>query len=145
MDESLLAETSHFDPVVSLRLEAAPNLPVVVPSFSLCCSCHPLSGECSCSAGWTGLYCNETCPPGYYGEGCMLPCSCTNGADCDPITGACVCAPGFMVSAFFVRKSVAVIMIMFCCLVFILDFIYFIIFFNTLEYSPQFKVYFTSI
>ena len=105
MDESLLAETSHFDPVDSLRVEAVPDLHVVVPSFSLCCSCHPLSGECSCSAGWTGLYCNETCPPGYYGEGCMLPCSCTNGADCDPITGACVCAPGFMVSALFAHKT----------------------------------------
>lgn len=67
--------------------------------FALCCSCHPLSGECSCAGGWTGLYCNETCPPGYYGEACMLPCSCSNGADCHPVTGACVCAPGFMVSA----------------------------------------------
>lgn len=67
-------------------------------SFSLCCSCHPLSGECTCSAGWTGLYCNETCPPGYYGEGCMLLCSCTNGADCHPVSGACICAPGFTVS-----------------------------------------------
>lgn len=70
-----------------------------VPSFSLCGSCHPLSGECTCSAGWTGLYCNETCPPGFYGEGCMLTCSCSNGADCHPVTGACVCAPGFTVSA----------------------------------------------
>lgn len=78
-----------------------PQLSVVVPSFSLCCSCHPLSGECTCSAGWTGLYCNETCPPGFHGEGCMLSCSCTNGADCHPVTGACVCAPGFTVSALF--------------------------------------------
>lgn len=72
---------------------------VVVPSFSSCGSCHPLSGECTCSAGWTGLYCNETCPPGFYGEGCMLTCSCSNGADCHPVKGACVCAPGFTVSA----------------------------------------------
>lgn len=61
-------------------------------------SCHPLSGECSCKAGWAGLYCNETCPPGYYGEGCQLTCSCENGADCDSITGKCMCAPGYMVS-----------------------------------------------
>ena len=70
-------------------------------SFSLCCSCHPLSGECTCSAGWTGLYCNETCSPGYFGEGCMSPCSCTNGADCHPVIGTCICAPGFMVSGIF--------------------------------------------
>lgn len=81
---------------------------VVVPSFSLCGSCHPLSGECTCSAGWTGLYCNETCSPGFYGKGCMLTCSCSNGADCHPVTGACVCAPGFTVSAhlfFFLNRS----------------------------------------
>lgn len=77
-----------------------------------CCSCHPLSGECSCTGGWTGLYCNETCPPGYYGEACMLPCSCSNGADCHPVTGACVCAPGFMVSASFM--SVAIEYIFYC-------------------------------
>ncbi|KAF2973930.1 hypothetical protein EK904_001789 [Melospiza melodia maxima] len=59
-------------------------------------SCHPLSGECSCKAGWAGLYCNETCPVGYYGEGCQVPCPCHNGADCDSITGSCICAPGFM-------------------------------------------------
>lgn len=107
MDELLLVQTSHFDPahersVDARRAENLSHLPVVVPSFSFWCSCHPLSGECTCSAGWTGLYCNETCPPGYYGEGCMLPCSCTNGADCHPVTGACICAPGFKVSISFV-------------------------------------------
>lgn len=87
-------------------------------SFSLFCSCHPLSGECTCSAGWTGLYCNETCPPGYYGEGCMLPCSCANGADCHTVTGACICAPGFMVSLmylpcyFILLKSLAAITVL---------------------------------
>ncbi|TNM90593.1 hypothetical protein fugu_002882 [Takifugu bimaculatus] len=59
-------------------------------------SCHPLSGECSCAAGWTGLFCNETCPAGYHGEGCRDICSCTNGADCDGVTGACLCAPGYL-------------------------------------------------
>lgn len=83
--------------------------------FAPCCSCHPLSGECSCTGGWTGLYCNETCPPGYYGEVCMLPCSCSNGADCHPVTGACVCAPGFMVSASFMSAAVERI---FYCFVF---------------------------
>lgn len=105
-------------------------------SFSLCCSCHPLSGECTCSAGWTGLYCNETCPPGFYGEGCMLSCSCTNGADCHPVTGACICAPGFMVSIIYphcywiVLRSALAIMEMFSCYLrcymFCLFFIHFI-------------------
>lgn len=69
-----------------------------IPPKSLSLSCHPLSGECSCTAGWTGLYCNEMCPPGYYGEGCSLKCQCANGADCHGVTGACICAPGFTVS-----------------------------------------------
>lgn len=97
MDGMLLAHTLTQLPNEVPILSEVPRLPVV-HSFSLCCSCHPLSGECTCSAGWAGLYCNETCPSGYHGEGCMLPCSCTNGADCHPFTGACTCAPGFMVS-----------------------------------------------
>lgn len=68
--------------------------PSNLPAFS----CHPLSGECTCAAGWTGLYCDETCPPGYYGEGCRELCVCANGAYCDGITGACICAPGYIVS-----------------------------------------------
>lgn len=61
-------------------------------------SCHPLSGECTCAAGWAGLYCNETCPAGYHGEGCSEACTCGNGADCDGVSGSCLCAPGFIVS-----------------------------------------------
>lgn len=61
-------------------------------------SCHPLSGECTCAAGWAGLYCNETCPAGYHGEGCGEVCTCGNGADCDGVSGSCLCAPGFIVS-----------------------------------------------
>ncbi|KAK3569974.1 hypothetical protein QTP86_007879 [Hemibagrus guttatus] len=36
------------------------------------------------------------CPPSYYGEGCSLKCQCANGADCHGVTGACICAPGFI-------------------------------------------------
>lgn len=74
-----------------------PSCPHLI-NICLSISCHPLSGECSCKAGWAGLYCNETCPVGFYGEGCQVPCPCHNGADCDSITGSCICAPGFMVS-----------------------------------------------
>uniref|UniRef100_A0A8C2BWC6 Multiple EGF-like-domains 10 n=1 Tax=Cyprinus carpio TaxID=7962 RepID=A0A8C2BWC6_CYPCA len=60
-------------------------------------SCHPMSGECLCSPGWSGLYCNETCAPGLYGEACQQICRCQNGADCHSVSGECVCAPGFKV------------------------------------------------
>ncbi|XP_077442493.1 multiple epidermal growth factor-like domains protein 10 isoform X1 [Vanacampus margaritifer] len=58
--------------------------------------CHPMSGECTCLSGWSGLYCNETCTPGFYGESCQQVCQCQNGADCHSVTGKCVCAPGFL-------------------------------------------------
>uniref|UniRef100_M4ANP8 Multiple EGF-like-domains 10 n=1 Tax=Xiphophorus maculatus TaxID=8083 RepID=M4ANP8_XIPMA len=58
--------------------------------------CHPVSGECTCQAGWSGLFCNETCTPGFYGKSCSDLCQCQNGADCHSVTGECICAPGFM-------------------------------------------------
>lgn len=67
-------------------------------SSLLLLSCHPLSGQCICAPGWAGLFCNETCPAGYFGESCREPCICMNGADCDGVSGTCTCAPGFMVS-----------------------------------------------
>lgn len=73
------------------------ELQCVFIMWCVCFSCHPLTGECSCEAGWTGLYCNETCAPGFYGEACREVCSCQNGADCHSVSGECVCAPGFQV------------------------------------------------
>ncbi|XP_008422037.1 multiple epidermal growth factor-like domains protein 10 isoform X2 [Poecilia reticulata] len=58
--------------------------------------CHPVSGECTCQAGWSGLFCNETCTPGFYDKSCSDLCQCQNGADCHNVTGECICAPGFM-------------------------------------------------
>uniref|UniRef100_A0A3B3USA3 Platelet endothelial aggregation receptor 1 n=1 Tax=Poecilia latipinna TaxID=48699 RepID=A0A3B3USA3_9TELE len=57
--------------------------------------CHPMKGECTCQPGWAGLFCNETCPHGFYGDGCMEPCLCVNGGVCDSATGRCHCSPGF--------------------------------------------------
>ncbi|XP_011948077.1 PREDICTED: multiple epidermal growth factor-like domains protein 11 isoform X1 [Cercocebus atys] len=59
-------------------------------------SCHPVTGACACQPGWSGRHCNESCPAGYYGDGCQQTCTCQNGADCHSITGGCTCAPGFM-------------------------------------------------
>lgn len=64
------------------------------------CSCHPLKGECTCQPGWAGLFCNETCAHGYYGNGCLEPCLCVNGGVCDTVSGLCQCAPGYTVSGF---------------------------------------------
>lgn len=66
----------------------------------VCCfySCHPLKGECTCQPGWAGLYCNETCAKGYFGNGCLQPCLCVNGGVCDMVSGVCNCAPGYTVS-----------------------------------------------
>nr|XP_047905200.1 platelet endothelial aggregation receptor 1 [Anser cygnoides] len=63
------------------------------PQHSL--SCHPLLGECSCRPGWAGLFCNESCPPGSFGAGCLQSCLCLNGGTCDGATGRCHCPPGY--------------------------------------------------
>uniref|UniRef100_A0A8C3BTM0 EGF-like domain-containing protein n=1 Tax=Cairina moschata TaxID=8855 RepID=A0A8C3BTM0_CAIMO len=63
------------------------------PQHSL--SCHPLLGECSCRPGWAGLFCNESCPPGSFGAGCLQSCLCLNGGTCDGTTGRCHCPPGY--------------------------------------------------
>ncbi|XP_039766811.1 LOW QUALITY PROTEIN: platelet endothelial aggregation receptor 1 [Ornithorhynchus anatinus] len=63
------------------------------PGHSL--SCHPMSGECRCAAGWAGLQCNESCPQGQHGPGCREPCLCLHGGTCRPDTGLCLCTPGY--------------------------------------------------
>lgn len=54
-----------------------------------------MTGECKCSAGWTGEDCSKACPMGMYGEECKYQCHCGNGGTCDPVSGACVCAAGW--------------------------------------------------
>lgn len=45
--------------------------------------------------GFTGSYCEESCADGTYGIDCSHLCSCKNFADCDKVTGQCLCKPGF--------------------------------------------------
>lgn len=57
-------------------------------------SCHPFTGKCDCNAGWSSNLCNRPCPFLTWGENCQNECNC-NGAQCNPISGECVCAPGY--------------------------------------------------
>ena len=42
------------------------------------------------------LYCVfAACPPGMFGRNCKHQCQCKNSAECDPISGECICAPGW--------------------------------------------------
>ncbi|NWV45796.1 PEAR1 protein, partial [Daphoenositta chrysoptera] len=70
------------------------------------CLCHPqhsqrygphpiLAPPCVCRPGWAGLYCNESCPPGYFGPGCLQSCLCLHGGVCNGTTGRCHCPPGY--------------------------------------------------
>lgn len=36
------------------------------------------------------------CPEGTYGSNCQKSCKCMNGGHCDPVSGTCDCAPGFI-------------------------------------------------
>lgn len=58
--------------------------------------CNPVTGECRCSAGWTGADCRTPCPPNRWGISCRQKCECQNSSICDPITGFCECASGYM-------------------------------------------------
>uniref|UniRef100_A0A803WFS0 Platelet endothelial aggregation receptor 1 n=1 Tax=Ficedula albicollis TaxID=59894 RepID=A0A803WFS0_FICAL len=83
--------------------------------------CDPVTGECHCLPGWTGKgdtrpwggphcapqpwlssltvpagpQCEQGCPHGSWGRGCLMSCSCRNGASCSPQDGSCTCTPGF--------------------------------------------------
>lgn len=42
--------------------------------------------------------CDDFCPPGKHGDECKSECKCQNGGSCNPTTGKCYCAPGWMVN-----------------------------------------------
>ena len=46
-------------------------------------------------AGANGiLFCSE-CPEGFFGVNCRKQCNCKNEANCDGVTGECICLPGW--------------------------------------------------
>ena len=37
----------------------------------------------------------SACPPGFSGRNCATRCECKNSAECNSVTGECLCAPGW--------------------------------------------------
>ncbi|KAK2504456.1 hypothetical protein MC885_011561 [Smutsia gigantea] len=93
--------TVHWEPTIrkAPRSHCDPLVPAPLKASAKGASCHPVTGTCTCRPGWSGHHCNESCPAGFHGSGCRLPCTCQNGADCHSVTGSCTCAPGFMLPA----------------------------------------------
>ncbi len=100
--------------------------------------CHPASGQCVCTPGWTGPSCTDgertqhkvqhpsiwqvnkgsqdvfvcvflsECPAGFYGADCRQRCLCQNGATCNTTNGKCSCASGWTGTACELGKSFCV-------------------------------------
>lgn len=49
-------------------------------------------GECVCNAGFWEPSCNTSCPSGFHGNNCSVPCECPEGS-CHPVSGACQLGP----------------------------------------------------
>lgn len=45
------------------------------------------------------------CPAGFFGKLCAQSCDCKHGHLCDPVTGQCVCPPGYLGEHCEKRKS----------------------------------------
>ncbi|XP_062578481.1 tyrosine-protein kinase receptor Tie-2-like [Saccostrea cucullata] len=62
--------------------------------------CYIVNGSClGCRPGWIGEFCNNSCPAGFYGLECRIPCigQCRDSKPCNHNTGDCDegCADGW--------------------------------------------------
>ena len=48
-----------------------------------------MNGRCPCQPGYHGNRCDEICPPGRFGLHCLGICNCSNGGNCQHVTGEC--------------------------------------------------------
>ncbi|XP_030852469.1 uncharacterized protein LOC100890115 [Strongylocentrotus purpuratus] len=69
------------------EFECGPGQPLDKCAGSQICLPDPYG--CTCLAGYTGIYCNETCVDGMFGADCLQECHCTDGVECDDVTGGC--------------------------------------------------------
>ena len=66
--------------------------------------------------------CTE-CPAGTYGQNCESRCHCRNSAECHPVTGECICSPGWHGDACDIRQLIHSCAYTYCTLLFFTEFI----------------------
>uniref|UniRef100_A0A8D8V572 Cell death abnormality protein 1 n=1 Tax=Cacopsylla melanoneura TaxID=428564 RepID=A0A8D8V572_9HEMI len=74
---------------VEINSDCVPECPSNHPCPNMKCQD---TKHCFCLAGYTGLYCNTTCPVGRWGSNCTSKCQCgdVNGNKCHHLTGKCI-------------------------------------------------------
>ena len=62
-------------------------------------TCEPVSGTCTCTAGYVRMNCEQECPEWKHGVLCQWDCSCvrSNTPSCDHTNGRCQCKNGYEV------------------------------------------------
>jgi len=69
-------------------------------------TCHPLTTDDDDADADDGELCVYTeCAAGSYGQDCESRCHCRNSAECHPVTGECICGPGWHGDACDQRQS----------------------------------------
>ncbi|KAK6326291.1 hypothetical protein J4Q44_G00019360 [Coregonus suidteri] len=58
-------------------------------------NCSPIDGTCFCKEGWQGPLCDQPCPMGTFGPGCLKRCDCLHADGCQGASGQCQCLPGW--------------------------------------------------